>query len=136
MPMLSGVVARYDVAMTSTNGSAVPRLSLYLDVLASPRIDVVFVGSITGAFVTFTDRAIEVQLERAAFADTYHVLQTERPLFVTVRDLQFAGRPLRGFTLSTSEPEPIGEGDHDASAEPTLRPPPGIGPDPAPKLRP
>jgi hypothetical protein len=109
---------------------------LHLDVVGSPRIDVLFVAGVTGSFVEFRDRVVEVQLERSAFADAYHLLQTERPLFVTVRDLQFAGRPLRGFVLSTSEPEPVGEGEADASAEPVVRPPAGVGPDPTPFSRP
>jgi hypothetical protein len=132
MPLLTGVVARYDVAITALGTVAVPKLTLHLDTVGTTPIALFFVPSPPDRFVVFGEKEIDVFLEREAFADTYHVLQSERPLFVSVQDLSFAGRPLRSFVLSTSEPEPIGEGEADASAVPGVHLPPGVGPDPSP----
>jgi hypothetical protein len=73
---------------------------------------------------------VQVMLATDAFASVIHLLQTERPVFVAVSELQLGLLPRRSFTLATSL-EALGEGAQDADAS-TPRPPP---PD-APPFRP
>jgi hypothetical protein len=132
MPILSGPVNSYVVSVeSSAGGHASYRIRLNIDVPSGPDqiLDVVFVDSPPDDFILFATGFVEVGMPVSAFASTYEIVRTERPVFAAAQETQLFGKLRRRFVLST-DPEPLGEGDADASD--TRRPP--APPDPPPNV--
>jgi hypothetical protein len=111
-------VTSYKVGTTrAVRGGSVRWLTLHLAKAEDgvKEVSVFFHEGKTGdlGFVNEKTGFVNVNLPLADFEPIYHIIQTEKPIFVHWRCDPEEQR-LAGFDVSTSE-EPVGEGTHDTS---------------------
>lgn len=109
---INEVVKSYTVA-TLRNDLVTYRYKITLELASSATADLLFPDSPPAQYLYFSGGHAVAYLPASQFKDTYHLLQTESPVYFTALNL-FG---IRAVTLSTGK-ESLGEGlaDQDALA--------------------
>ena len=105
-------VTSYTVA-TFRNDVVSYHYKITIELASGGTADLLFPDTPPAQYLTFSNGHATVYLPASQFADTYHLLQTESPVYFTA--LSLFG--IRAVSLSTGQ-EPLGEGlsDQDALA--------------------
>jgi hypothetical protein len=135
MAKVNGTVSSYTVSVESAGaGQVTQRIRLTLTAPRAPLVDLLFVAAPPEDFIQFATGVVTVSLAGSAFAPSYDILQTERPVYASAEETELLGQTRRRFVLS-SEREPVGEGPVDKSPASAPAAPIPI-PDPPPNLQP